>query len=161
MVNLMIQRKILGLLAILAVVAWTASLSVVSAGDEKMNICHKTGSESNSWNALQISPDAWAAHQSHGDFEYEGPVDDEGEPTEDGDEWCGDNEDPEETGSVRVCKIAVDDEGDPIDGSEAPETTFTITIDPSPEGGEDSWDATFDTPLDLDTNLFDSNEPNA
>lgn len=61
-----------------------------SAGS--INICHATDSDNNPWNALQINVSALSTHLSHGDFTYQGPVQENGHPDEDGDEWCAENE---------------------------------------------------------------------
>lgn len=61
---------------------------------DKTNICHKTSSTQNPWEAQRINTSAWATHQGHGDFLYAGPVNPQNQqPTSD--EWCEENA-PEE-----------------------------------------------------------------
>jgi len=69
--------------------------------EEKVNICHATSSESNPWNAIQVNESAVQTHlDEHGDFYYEGAVDDKGKPVkEGGDEWCENNVPEEENGN--------------------------------------------------------------
>ena len=37
--------------------------------DHKVTICHKTGSDSNPWVQIEVSKNAWKAHESHGDIQ--------------------------------------------------------------------------------------------
>ena len=62
----------------------------VSAKEDKVSICHKTASEKNPWEAINIDVSAMQTHFQHGDFMYTGPTD-KGKPTKDGDTWCGNN----------------------------------------------------------------------
>lgn len=68
--------------------------SVAKAGGEKVNICHRTESESNPWNANNINTSALETHLGHGDFLYNGPVKDNGKPDnkdKQADQWCEGN----------------------------------------------------------------------
>ncbi len=64
-----------------------------------VNICHKTGSEQNPWNALTINENAISAHdEDHEDYLYFGE-----EPFND--EWCANNApQASQTASVTVFK---------------------------------------------------------
>ena len=91
----------------------------------KINICHKTQSEHNPYNAIRVDDDGyWNGHNEHeGDFLYEGPVRENGHPTRDGDEWCEENV-PREDGEDEDNNH--DEDGDKEDGQEA---TPSATID--------------------------------
>jgi len=87
------MKKILSIIVaglMLFTIAFSFS-SIAKASGEKVNICHRTGSESNPWNAKEISTSALETHLGHGDFLYDGPVKGNGKPTKDGDEWCENN----------------------------------------------------------------------
>lgn len=60
---------------------------------QKINICHQ--SEQNPWEAIRINASAWDGgpdHKGHGDFLYEGPINEANQqPTKDGNLWCADN----------------------------------------------------------------------
>ncbi|OGD08987.1 hypothetical protein A2397_05840 [Candidatus Amesbacteria bacterium RIFOXYB1_FULL_44_23] len=63
----------------------------------KMRICHRIGESAPwGWQAIEIAIAAWPSHQQHGDFEWEGPEEDWGEPGNGGitpaDQWCLDNQ---------------------------------------------------------------------
>lgn len=70
---------------------------ILITGEEgrKINICHQTGAEKNPWEAIRINASAWDGgpdHKGHGDFLYEGPIDEANQqPTKDGNLWCADN----------------------------------------------------------------------
>ncbi len=59
-----------------------ALVSVVSAGDEKVRLCHNTGSEKNPVADIEVAGNAVQAHLDHGDTLFsdlpEGTVDCEG-----------------------------------------------------------------------------------
>ncbi len=118
----------------------------------KIEICHATG---DGWMYMD-SPagPSLDAHLGHGDFLYTG-VD-----VANKDAWCADHaptppvDDPtEDTGTLRVCKIILDDEGNSIAGEAG--TTFTIPfLDENYEGDAVEpipADVVFDTPLTLET----------
>ena len=63
--------------------------------DHKVNICHNTGSETHPVEAINVDEHAFDGegendHTQHGDFEYGGPVDKNGHPATEGDQWCED-----------------------------------------------------------------------
>lgn len=115
---------------ILAIVILTLSLGGVAFATpkhESVNICHKTGSESHPWEAIQIDSDALETHLGHGDFLYNGAVKDNGKPTKGGNAWCGDvDEDPETPPEVPPVVP-------PVTPSTTPSTTETPVTTPKVE----------------------------
>jgi len=76
---------------------------------EKFDVCHKTGPN---WNYLD-TPDqaAYDGHIGHGDFDYDGPIDEQGKGS---DAWCTENvptPDPE-TGTLTLEKVVVGEASD-------------------------------------------------
>ena len=62
--------------------------------EHKINICHRTGSQSHPFEAINIDESAFDGegkndHTQHGDFLYHGPLDKNGHPTKEGNSWCG------------------------------------------------------------------------
>lgn len=57
----------------------------------KINVCHKTSSETNPYNAIRVAEEGYLNGHPD-DFLYTGPVDDKGKPDKEaGDKWCEDN----------------------------------------------------------------------
>jgi len=56
--------------------------------EHKVNVCHKTGSESNSWEQIEISENALESHLSHGDIQGNCPT-----SSDDKDKAKGENKD--------------------------------------------------------------------
>ena len=94
-----------------------APLQVIAQEEvqNKVKICHKTESEQNPWNAIEVSSNAVEAHLEHGDFLYEGTA-----PLSDA--WCeehapededGEGDNPK-TSTVTLCKV--DDKDQPLPG---------------------------------------------
>ena len=82
------KKAILIILAIAAVYLLAVGIGRANATQEKVNLCHRTGSESHPWEAINTADD----HSGHEeDFLYEGPTKDNGKPTNDGNEWCEEN----------------------------------------------------------------------
>lgn len=59
----------------------------------KINICHRTGSNNHPFEAINVDEHAFDGegktdHTKHGDFSYEGPIDKNGHPTKEGNQWC-------------------------------------------------------------------------
>jgi len=119
----------------------------------KINICHKNGNSGN-WNALNVDENGWGGHSGHdSDYLYNGPLGQNGKPTNDGNDWCEDNAPtpPQAKGSITVCKVILGPDGAPI--SSAPGSTFTINNDfGSP--------AVFTTPMVINTKLFSGDHGN-
>lgn len=44
-----------------------AGAGVYSAQQNRIEICHATGSEENPWNIITVSVKSWSAHEAHGD----------------------------------------------------------------------------------------------
>ncbi|PIR69285.1 MAG: hypothetical protein COU47_04305 [Candidatus Niyogibacteria bacterium CG10_big_fil_rev_8_21_14_0_10_46_36] len=67
-------------------------------------------------------------------------------------------------GSITVCKVIVDTDGEITDGSENPGSTFTVSwFNPDPETSQGPAvtvldDAVFETPLSLNASLFDEGD---
>lgn len=82
---------------ILVVLALLFLLGRASATDtKKQNLCHKTSSDTNPWEAISVS-DNNHTHDGHAaDFPYTGPTKDNGQPTKEGDAWCEDNAPPKQ-----------------------------------------------------------------
>src|SRR3990167_4398972 len=62
--------------------------------EHKINICHRTGSQSHPFEAINIDESAFDGegkndHTQHEDFLYHGPIDKNGHPTKEGNSWCG------------------------------------------------------------------------
>jgi TRAP-type C4-dicarboxylate transport system substrate-binding protein len=55
-------------LLVVAIVAFLGLTSVVSAGADKITLCHVTGSESNPVVEITVAMKALATHLAHGDF---------------------------------------------------------------------------------------------
>lgn len=105
---------------------------------EKVNICHRTESENNPWNAIRINQSALETHLEHGDFLYEGPVKENGHPTNDGDEWCEENEPEEEiTPTEGVTPTIIEcDQDECVTPTLTPDPTATPTATVTPGEGE-------------------------
>lgn len=81
--------------------------------ETKVNICHKTESPGNPWNAIRINENALGEHFGHGDFLYEGPVKGNGHPENKdkaGDVWCGEKEQKPTAELVGVASCALNGE---------------------------------------------------
>lgn len=95
---------------------------------EKVNICHRTESNTNRWNALRVDEFGWNGHDRHHcDFLYKGSVKHDGQPS--GDAWCYDHE-PEGCGVVSTPTPT--SKPDPTPTKE-PEPTPTSEPEPTPE----------------------------
>lgn len=70
----------------------------------KVNICHQTGSQNHPWSAIQIDSSALQTHLGHGDFNYAGPLKQNGKPSNNGTEWC-ENHVPAPTATISATKI--------------------------------------------------------
>lgn len=62
--------------------------------EHKVNICHRTGSQSHPFEAINVDESAFDGegkndHTLHEDFLYHGPLDKNGHPTKEGNSWCG------------------------------------------------------------------------
>ncbi|NLE07147.1 MAG: hypothetical protein GX627_00835 [Parcubacteria group bacterium] len=93
-----------------AVFVPAVALAVQPDNDKKINICHATGSERKPWEAINISKNAWDAHEAHGDFIYSGPLDKKGKPTKDGNRWCENN--ASKLATIYATKIICESETD-------------------------------------------------
>lgn len=82
----------LGLFITILSLVISFSTHTAVAGNDKVNVCHKTGSENNPWITQQVNANELQSHLDNGDFLYNGPVNPQnGQPTNDGDQWCEDN----------------------------------------------------------------------
>lgn len=106
---------------------------------DKVNICHRTESESNPWEAIQIDEDALDTHLGHGDFLYDGPLKENGKPNnkdKQADEWCEENEpdDGEEPSPSPSPSPRVSPEPSPDPSPEpSPEPSPSPESSPEPE----------------------------
>jgi hypothetical protein len=147
------KQSFLALMLAFATVAQIAAPSLAYAtsnnnqnnNQQKINICHKTSSSSNPWEAIRINLSAWnngtgsGKHSTaEGDFVYSGPVNAQNnQPTNDGDEWCADHapkpepEQPAEyAATVKATKIVCPKESDlPNWGAGGPDITATTTAE--------------------------------
>src|SRR3989344_3201539 len=57
--------------------------------EHKINVCHKTGSDSNSWVQIEISENAVESHLAHGDIQGNCPSSDQGKGNDDKDKDKG------------------------------------------------------------------------
>ena len=62
--------------------------------EHKVNICHRTGSQSHPYEAINVDESAFDGadkndHTQHQDFLYHGPLDKNGHPTKESNSWCG------------------------------------------------------------------------
>lgn len=81
---------------LLALMFYQVYLAYATAPVEapKRNICHKTSSPTHPWEAIRIDEASWPTHQTHGDFNYSGPLKQNGHPDDAhgaDDTWCGQN----------------------------------------------------------------------
>jgi hypothetical protein len=53
--------------AVGGVVALALIGGVTYASQDKLEICHATGSEKNPWNVISVGEKSWPAHEAHGD----------------------------------------------------------------------------------------------
>ena len=85
--------------AIAAIVISASGFNVLATSgshgrEHKVNICHRTGSQSHPFEAINIDESAFDGegkndHTQHEDFLYHGPIDKNGHPTKEGNSWCG------------------------------------------------------------------------
>src|SRR3990167_9704986 len=85
--------------AIAAIAIMTSGFNVLATSgshgrEHKVNICHRTGSQSHPFEAINIDESAFDGegkndHTQHEDFLYHGPIDKNGHPTKEGNSWCG------------------------------------------------------------------------
>jgi len=54
-------------IALGGVIAIALAGAGVYAAQDRVEICHVTGSEKNPWNIITVSAKAWPAHEAHGD----------------------------------------------------------------------------------------------
>ncbi|HYK08618.1 MAG TPA: hypothetical protein VEW42_03935 [Candidatus Eisenbacteria bacterium] len=68
-------------------------LSVVSANNDKVNVCHLTGSQTNPFVAQSINANELQSHLDNGDFLYNGPLHNALPDNKGGvaDDWCNNN----------------------------------------------------------------------
>lgn len=64
------RRSILG--GLVAGSLGTLAMRAPVVAGKKISICHATGSDSNPWRLIEISENAWTAHQKHGDGVFGG-----------------------------------------------------------------------------------------
>lgn len=97
--------------------------------EHKVNICHKTGSASHPWEAINVDVKAFDGeghndHTQHGDFLYSGPVDKNGHPTKEGNSWCGPVEDKKDHDKDdEDCNSCGTDEDENDEDYEGPSTS--------------------------------------
>lgn len=111
---------------------------------QKINICHRTDSSSNPWEAIRINLSSWnngtgpGKHSiAEGDFVYTGPINSQNQQPlkPEGDAWCADwapePEQPvEHAATVKATKIVCPNESDlPNWGAGGPDITETTAAD--------------------------------
>ncbi len=62
----------------------------VNITHESVNVCHKTNSEHNPYEAIQVDENGYLNGHPN-DFLYLGPLSENGHPAKDADDWCKDN----------------------------------------------------------------------
>src|SRR3990167_618763 len=106
--------------AIAAIAIMTSGFNVLATSgshgrEHKVNICHRTGSQSHPFEAINIDESAFDGegkndHTQHEDFIYHGPIDKNGHPTKEGNSWCG-GPSPSPSPESQSCEeIPVEDE---------------------------------------------------
>jgi hypothetical protein len=147
-----IMKKVLLILSVMFLAFFTVLFSGANSTnahgrEDKVNICHATGSESNPWKAIRVNESAFDGegqndHTLHGDFLYEGPVDPENQqPTDDS--WCEEDEEPEvcddgsaiNYGKEEECEYEEEPTPTPTDTEEEPTLTNTPTPTPTTKPG--------------------------
>lgn len=83
------MRKYLLMILVIVTGIFLLFQRAIASQENKMNICHATGSQSNPFVAVQIDVSAWDAHQDHGDFVYNGELKVNGHPKDK--DWCNNN----------------------------------------------------------------------
>jgi hypothetical protein len=123
------MKKIISLVLIIlgiALVTAFAGSRVLATQPEKVNVCHQTSSENNPWVAQRINANELQSHLDNGDFLYAGPVKQNGQPTNDGDEWC------EEHAPQPPVDVCPNDEGIQTDEKDC--TLPPVDVCPNDEG---------------------------
>ena len=120
-------------LAIFIAFTFLKSLASAVGASSKVNICHRTESERNPWEAIRINRSALDTHLDHGDFLYDGPTKDNGQPTRNGDEWCEENGPNEDGDDLSPTPTPIVDECDQDDDCISPIPTASPSATPTPE----------------------------
>lgn len=82
------MRKILLASAVIGLVA-LPSIALASQNEDKVNLCHKTGSDSHPFVVQQVNANEVKSHEANGDFVFSGPLDKNGHPDpQAGPLWC-------------------------------------------------------------------------
>lgn len=81
------------LLIIPVLVLAISGVAFASQNEDKVNLCHKTHSDSNPFVVQQVNANEVQSHEANGDFLYNGPLDKNGHPDpQAGPLWCADNQ---------------------------------------------------------------------
>ena len=76
-------------ISVIILFLFVRAITPQAGASDKENICHKTSSQSHPWEAVNVNIGSHSNHLE--DFPYNGPLKDNGKPTNDGDEWCEEN----------------------------------------------------------------------
>src|SRR3990170_9137119 len=129
--------------------------------EHKINICHRTGSQSHPFEAINIDESAFDGegkndHTQHGDFLYHGPLDKNGHPTKEGNSWCGGpspSPDPSPSPSATPSPSPSPSPGPVQSPSPTPNPS------PGPEGGQ-GQDQKQDQEVNVNVNVEQKQENN-
>ena len=133
--------------------------------EHKVNICHKTGSQSHPFEAINVDESAFDGegkndHTQHQDFLYHGPQDKNGHPTKEGNSWCqGPSPSPVPSPSPSPSPSATPSPSPSPSPGPVQSPSPTPNPSPGPEGGQ-GQDQKQDQEVNVNVNVEQKQENN-